>query len=194
MRALKMAIKTIACLVLYCNDAMPTIPQLREPPVNRTAMHSLISNLKVTIRPTASSPETIVIVVTNENPFTVRFFRDFSPLDPLGPRLGMLEITPQGADRRIELPYVRFERPWPPPLTSTVTMLPGTSATNDFNLLNLGLDLRTLGSSPSVLVYGRWLAVWEGAQINTTLFKLPQWAAASGNFISNNMTLNLRFQ
>ncbi|RCI08880.1 hypothetical protein L249_5086 [Ophiocordyceps polyrhachis-furcata BCC 54312] len=188
---LKKAIKSMACLILHCDPAFPTITQLRYPMMNSTVAQSLISNLKVTIRPTSSWPETIVIVVTNENPFPVSFFRDYSPLDPLALRLGMLEVTPQWADKPLRLPKVRFNRPWPPPLTSTVTILPGTSMTSDFSLQNLGVHLRTLGVSPIVLVYGRWVAVWKGMRIDPGAFEAPQWAAASGYFVSNNMTLHL---
>ncbi|RDA86308.1 hypothetical protein CP532_5677 [Ophiocordyceps camponoti-leonardi (nom. inval.)] len=188
---LKEAIKTIACLILYCYDGFPTTTELRYPKMNSTAEQSLINNLEVTIRPTSSSPETIVIVVTNANPFPVSFFRDYSPLDPLALRLGMLKVTPQWAEKPMRLPQVRFNRPWPPPLTSTVTIFPGTSMTSEFCLRNLGIHLRTLGVSPVVFLYGHWAAVWKGTRIDPKLFEAPKWAAASGDFVSNNMTLDL---
>ncbi|KAM0323741.1 hypothetical protein ACHAQA_008678 [Verticillium albo-atrum] len=119
-----------------------------------------LSKLVVDIRQTATSPPTLAVKVTNkyDGPLTILTWD--SPLDPSAIALGLLSITPSGADAPLDLPVIQFRRVMPPPPENLVTLQPGESRTQDLVLKEPAVPIDELGGKATILCQGSWSSVW----------------------------------
>ncbi|RXG45609.1 hypothetical protein VDGE_02972 [Verticillium dahliae] len=119
-----------------------------------------LSKLAVDIRQTATSPPTLAVKVTNnyDSPLTILTWE--SPLDPAAIALGLLSITPAGADKPLDLPIVQFRRVMPPEPDNLVTLQPGESRGQDLVLKEPAVPVGELGGKASIYIQGSWSSVW----------------------------------
>ncbi|KAG7128187.1 putative secreted protein like [Verticillium longisporum] len=119
-----------------------------------------LSKLAVDIRQTATSPPTLAVKVINnyDSPLTILTWE--SPLDPAAIALGLLSITPAGADKPLDLPIVQFRRVMPPEPDNLVTLQPGESRGQDLVLKEPAVPVGELGGKASIYIKGSWSSVW----------------------------------
>ncbi|KAJ9133256.1 hypothetical protein NKR23_g10887 [Pleurostoma richardsiae] len=123
-----------------------------------------LSKLSVGLRQASLSPPTIAIRVINTHSAPVTILTWESPLDPLALQLGLLSITPAGADTPLDLPTIKVSRKVPPESDSLITLEPGQGAERDVVLTEPLVPLDKLasdgGAKARVQCKGRWVSVW----------------------------------
>lgn len=119
-----------------------------------------IAGLDISLHQSSTSPPTITVTVANTNDHPVTVLRYGSPLDQLAVGLGLLSITPAGADAPLDIPQVQVRRMWPPRPDMLVNIAPGESATSNIVLKAPAVSLDKLGAKASVVLKGQWDAVW----------------------------------
>lgn len=120
-----------------------------------------IAGLDLSLEQKATAPPTITVTVKNNNDHPVTVLRYGSPLDALALQLGLLSVTPAGADAPLEIPVVQVRRMWPPKPDMLVTIAPGETATSDIVLKKPAVSPENLGGKASVVLKGQWDAVWS---------------------------------
>ncbi|RDA92805.1 hypothetical protein CP533_0802 [Ophiocordyceps camponoti-saundersi (nom. inval.)] len=140
------------------------------------------------------SPPTVRATVSNKNAHAVTILSYQSPLDNLALALGLLSITPSGSSEPIELPIIRAKRVWPPADESLIVVEAGASATNDFVLEEPHVPVEKLGDSATVVVRGRWMAVWPKSRAKLTRSDIENASgtALSAGFESNSLLVRVR--
>ena len=119
-----------------------------------------ISGLDISLSQTSTSPPKITVKVTNNNDGPATFLSYGSPLDKLALQLGLLSITPAGADSPLDLPIIQVRRVWPPTKDLLITIQAGGSDSNEIELKAPIITKEKVGSSAHVVLKGEWGAVW----------------------------------
>ncbi|KAM0280538.1 hypothetical protein ACHAQH_003983 [Verticillium albo-atrum] len=161
LRALVVVFTLIAAITYWSQSGSTTTSTTtRAAPGSSTMAGKDLSKLAVDIHQTATSPPTLAVKVTNnyDGPLTVLTWD--SPLDPSAIALGLLAITPAGADKPLDLPIMQFRRVMPPHPDNLVTLQPGESRTRDLILKEPAVPIDELGGKATVRVKGTWSSVW----------------------------------
>ncbi|EQB56618.1 hypothetical protein CGLO_03354 [Colletotrichum gloeosporioides Cg-14] len=121
---------------------------------------NVLSKLSIRIRQSSTSPPTVTFSVTNEHTTPLTILRWATPLDPLALQLGVLSVTPDGADAPLEIDTVALKRVMPPRDEDMVTLQPGDTTENEVILRDTVLPFDRLGKKPRVAAKGTWQTVW----------------------------------
>jgi hypothetical protein len=129
----------------------------------KSSIDNVMQALSTELRQTGTSPSTISIEVTNRHSSPVTILTWNSPLDPLALQLGLLSLTPAGAEEPLTLPTIQVSRKMPPNKDSLVTLQPGESKRHQVELreavISNGVLFATEGKA-KVVCKGEWTAVW----------------------------------
>ncbi|KFH45416.1 hypothetical protein ACRE_037760 [Hapsidospora chrysogenum ATCC 11550] len=155
-----------------------------------------IPGLKVTLKQSSTaSPPSVVATVTNTNterPVSILSYD--SPLDRLALQLGLLSITPTGADEPLDLPKIQVRRVWPPRREDLITIPPGESASNDIVLRSDIVPPEEIRGGATVVLNGQWRAVWANNKDEISDASLGDPGSSSdafqGSFQSNELEIS----
>ncbi|KAI8300922.1 hypothetical protein K4K61_009374 [Colletotrichum sp. SAR11_59] len=131
--------------------------------------NNALSKLSIRIRQSSTSPPTVTFSVTNDHNAPLTILRWATPLDPLALQLGVLSVTPDGADAPLEIDTIALKRVMPPRDEDMVTLQPGDTTENEVILRETVLPFDRLGKKPRVAAKGTWQTVWP-----TTVDKLSK--------------------
>jgi hypothetical protein len=122
---------------------------------------SPIRDLKLSVEQVAGeSPTTIKATVTNTGSGPITILTYDSPLDQAALQIGLLSITPTGANSPLDIAIVQIRRVWPPTQEQLMTLKPGESAENYVPFREFVVPSEDLGDKASVVLRGEWSAVW----------------------------------
>lgn len=121
-------------------------------------------HLEVAVRQT--DERTLVVTVTNQAPATTLTLLTWdTPLDPLAPKLGLLQFVPAGADEPIPYDGLQVRRRFPPEADALATLAPGQTLEAEIELRSPFAPVDSLaGKKATVLCQGRWPGVWDAAK------------------------------
>ena len=148
--------------------------------------------LTVTLSQAASSTPGVIIKVANTGKSPVTILTWESPLDPLAVQLGLLTLTPAGAEEPLDIATIKVSRQLPPDEESLVSLAPGESRENEVVFKEPVVPLDQFKGKVAVVCKGRWMSVWSakrGDLSAETIGKLGAGDASSfpGHFLSNSI-------
>ncbi|KAI0099277.1 hypothetical protein GGR51DRAFT_535493 [Nemania sp. FL0031] len=156
---------------------------------------AILSELKVSVRQTSSSPPKLTIGVTNTHSSPVTVFIWDSPLDPLAVQLGLLAFTPEGKEEPINLPTIQVRRLMPPGDDAYVTIEPGQTEEREVMLKRPMVPLDQLQGKIKVVCKGEWKSVWASKKEDISAESLrnagADEAALKGKFESESVDIEL---
>lgn len=154
-----------------------------------------IANLDVSIAQTSSAPLTISVTVVNHNDKPMTFVGYGCPLDDAALALGLLKITPEGADDSLEQTTLALNRLWPPSRDILITIPAGQSVKNDLVLREALFPISSLSGHPTAKLIGNWGPGWalNAKDISDNALENPLNSSGSfdGPFGSNVLKLDL---
>ncbi|KAL7938763.1 hypothetical protein V8C35DRAFT_289118 [Trichoderma chlorosporum] len=139
---------------------------------SRSTKSNPIDRLRVTIQQTKTSPLIITSTVVNDNTYPVTFLLYNSPLDALAPTIGLLTITPDGAQQPLELPKIQIRRVWPPSPDSLIQLEPGAGQSADIVLREFITS--QIENRATVVLKGHWNMVWSKQKHEITAGMIEQ--------------------
>lgn len=122
--------------------------------------NNALSKLSIRIRQSSTSPPTVTFSVTNNHTAPLTILRWATPLDPVALQLGVLSVTPDGADAPLEIDTIALKRVMPPRDEDMITLQPGDTTENEVILRETVLPFDKLGKTPRVAAKGTWQTVW----------------------------------
>lgn len=161
----------------------PTRPLSQRYHFNVMSDFSVANNLEVSLSqaPATATPSLSVSVKNTHPSTTLTLLRWDSPLDPLALQLGLVSVTPAGAQAPIDMPTIKVSRAVPPGADSLVTLRPGESASSVVELREMFVPKATWAQGKvEVSMKGRWAAVWPGLGKDDLLGDVQKLSALGG--------------
>ncbi|KAH7050125.1 hypothetical protein B0J12DRAFT_573339 [Macrophomina phaseolina] len=137
------------------------------------------SHLHITLAQQSKSPPTVAVTVTNTHPSTpLTFVAWNTPLDPSALLLGTLVVTDARTGAQLNKDTIKVGRKTPPAADQFVTLAPGESKTQHFELEAPLVPLEGR-DTVKVACRGAWGDVWPGERVGP-----ESWAERSGKGVS----------
>ncbi|KAK2589916.1 hypothetical protein QQS21_012407 [Conoideocrella luteorostrata] len=147
-----------------------------------------INGLVVSLSQASTSPPTVRVTVTNKNSHPVTIVPYSSPLDGIALGLGLLTITPSGADEPLKLQKIMASRIWPPRPDDLIGLGAGSSDTNDLVLKSPTVPMEKLGKKATVFLEGSWMGVFGRAKDKVKPSDLEHMRSQPGAFTGDFKT------
>ncbi|KAI1129857.1 hypothetical protein F5Y10DRAFT_237412 [Nemania abortiva] len=188
-------ISLVVVLIVFWNTWLPADADTSSTASSLQVDMAVLSELKVSVRQTSSSPPKLTIGVTNTHSSPVTVFTWDSPLDPLAVQLGLLSFTPEGKDAPIDLPTIQVRRLMPPGDDAYVTIEPGQTEEREVLLKRPMVPLDQLQGKTKVVCKGEWKSVWAAKKEDISAESLKNAgadeASLKGSFESEPVDIEL---
>lgn len=182
-RVLPFVLAIFALGLLFFQGSSPTRPLTQRYHPHVMSDFSLAKNIEVSLsQAPATTTPSLSVSVKNTHPSTpVTLLKWDSPLDPLALQLGLVSVTPAGAQAPIDMPAIKVSRAMPPGADSLVTLQTGESADSVVELRDTFVPEDTWAQGKAkVSMKGPWAAVWPGLGKDDLLGDLEKLSALGG--------------